>query len=142
MLGELDPADTVGQRVVHFHHQRRSAIGEVFYERELPERTGHIEGGHARSGCKAEHFVEGVRCRGGHAAQMPAEVEVRIGDTAQRTEPQRRLNEPVSYTHLDVYKRQQHSKTSGTKRAPGRSADRARGPQHRYPPSDLASAVA
>jgi len=78
---------------MHFHHQRRPAIGEVLHEGELPEWTGHIEGGHSRGGCEAEHFIEGVRCRGGHPAQVPTQVEIRIGDTAQRTEPQRRLNE-------------------------------------------------
>ena len=45
---ELHPADSVGQRMVDLHDQRRASVGEPLDQRELPQGASVIEGGHHR----------------------------------------------------------------------------------------------
>ncbi len=78
--GDLDAPDSVGERVVHLHHERAATFGQALQECELPERSVMVEGSHAGVPGEGQHGRHPARLSDANPPDMPAQIEVRVHD--------------------------------------------------------------
>ena len=100
-FSHLDPAHSVGERVVDLLDERGLSARQTFDQRELPQRPVLVERGHRQQPGHVQHGPQVARRWAHHTAEVVADIEVVVVLPTRRPDAHGRRHHLAAIAALD-----------------------------------------